>query len=73
MPDARYNVSVNFTVTRDGSGFSDMQKELGRIANATEQTAKKGGLRWTELKSQIDLVTGGLRTVAMSLAARERR
>ncbi|MHC4240663.1 MAG: hypothetical protein ACYSUC_13110 [Planctomycetota bacterium] len=64
MPDARYNVSVNFTVPRAGSGFQQMQNELGRIANATEQTAKKGSLRWTELKSQIDLVTGGLRTVA---------
>jgi hypothetical protein len=62
MPDARYNVSVNFTVTRDGSGFSDMQKELGRIATSTEKTAKKSSLHWTELKSQIDLAAGALRT-----------
>jgi hypothetical protein len=37
---------------------------LERTANATEKTAKQGGLRWTELKSQIDLAAGALRTVA---------
>lgn len=63
MPDARYNVSINFTVTRDGSGFQQMQQDLGRVANATEKTAKKSGLRWTELKSQIDLAAGAIRTV----------
>ena len=62
MPE--YEVNINFVVNRKGQGFEQLSRDLKKIEQNTAQTAKKSGLHWTELKSQIDIVAGGVQKAA---------
>lgn len=75
MPD--YNVNISFVVSRKGDGFQQMEKNVQQIKKSVEQMSgasvdankkmqggiNQSGLKWTELKSKIDLAVGALRTI----------
>ena len=55
-------VQVDLIVKAIQQGFERVSSDLGQVEEAVEKTgdaASGAGLQWTELKSQIDVVTGG--------------
>lgn len=58
---------IDMIVNAIAKGFDKVIDETKKVEKATDdaaETAKKGGLKWTELKSGLDLAMGAYRKVA---------
>lgn len=72
-----YTVNISFIVSRRGDGFERLEQEVNAIKRSMGQLSantadsnrqmqsslQKSGMRWTELKSKVDLAVGAIRTV----------
>lgn len=64
------DIRINILINRSGDPFDEIRRELRGVRDAikettaaTEEAGAKGSTRWTELRSQLSLIKGGLEEV----------